>query len=119
MSHTDLTAEDLMLLELAPRQARIVLLMQQDPDREWAPDTLRLHFGWTLGATAYHVRALRKQGWLRKPRKSQVRGALQSWYLPDRRMLIQARAEAVGIRQDQLRRVHQLQDAAERDLVAA
>lgn len=76
-----LTFEQLAVLDLNPRQARIVVLMQADVEQEYSAKTLAERFGWTLGTTSYHVRALAKARWLRKTRTSRVRGAIQQWYV--------------------------------------
>lgn len=97
---TNITPLDCVLLEIPPRQARIVMLMQASPEDEWSAKTLADHFGWSLGATAYHVRALAGDGWFRKPRTARVRGAMQSWYRLDLRNLAQRRSAAGALEAD-------------------
>lgn len=119
-----LTADDLITLGVAPRQAQIILLMQRNPDKEWASDTLRVHFGETLGAVSYHVRKLREEGWIRQAREARVRGAVQTWYLLNKRTLVAKRAEARALHQEQAEREEALaladtERAQGRELAAA
>lgn len=75
------TYERLAELDIAPMQARILMLMGDDVEQEWSAKTLSDHFrGPSLGAVSYHVRTLVRKGYLRKTREQRVRGAIATFY---------------------------------------